>query len=145
MPIIYDGNRPLTIIPAGQPIPALASRRPFQGWDTINTDKSVGNSIYHSLQVKVERRINPGLSILGAYTWSKALTNADTSGNIFYVYNGAVPRRSAKFDWTKPVDGSNPATARAVIVCWELAPTRCINCVLYGSVDCTSTKPARPA
>jgi penicillin amidase len=35
---------------------------------------------------------------------------ADTGGNIFYVYNGAVPRRSVKFDWTKPVDGSNPET-----------------------------------
>jgi acyl-homoserine-lactone acylase len=35
---------------------------------------------------------------------------ADTGGNIYYVYNGAVPRRSTKFDWTKPVDGSNPET-----------------------------------
>ncbi|MBI3652381.1 MAG: penicillin acylase family protein [Acidobacteria bacterium] len=35
---------------------------------------------------------------------------ADSKGNIFYVYNGAVPRRSTKFDWTKPVDGSNPET-----------------------------------
>jgi acyl-homoserine-lactone acylase len=35
---------------------------------------------------------------------------ADTGGNIFYVYNGAVPKRSTQFDWTKPVDGSNPET-----------------------------------
>ena len=35
---------------------------------------------------------------------------ADREGNIFYVYNGAVPRRSTKFDWSKPVDGSNPET-----------------------------------
>jgi penicillin amidase len=35
---------------------------------------------------------------------------ADTGGNIFYVYNGAVPKRSTKFDWTKPVDGSNSET-----------------------------------
>jgi acyl-homoserine-lactone acylase len=35
---------------------------------------------------------------------------ADNRGNIFYVYNGAVPRRSEKFDWSKPVDGSNPET-----------------------------------
>jgi len=35
---------------------------------------------------------------------------ADREGNIFYIYNGAVPRRSTKFDWTKPVDGSNPET-----------------------------------
>lgn len=33
---------------------------------------------------------------------------ADREGNIFYAYNGAVPRRSTKFDWSKPVDGSNP-------------------------------------
>ena len=35
---------------------------------------------------------------------------ADREGNIFFLYNGAVPRRSTKFDWTKPVDGSNPET-----------------------------------
>ncbi len=35
---------------------------------------------------------------------------ADTQGNIYYLYNGAVPRRDPKFDWTKPLDGSNPAT-----------------------------------
>lgn len=35
---------------------------------------------------------------------------ADKDGNIFYVYNGAVPRRSTKFDWSKPVDGSDPET-----------------------------------
>lgn len=35
---------------------------------------------------------------------------ADKAGNIFYVYNAAVPRRSTKFDWSKPVDGSNPET-----------------------------------
>lgn len=34
----------------------------------------------------------------------------DRGGNIFYAYNAAVPRRSTKFDWTKPVDGSNPET-----------------------------------
>lgn len=35
---------------------------------------------------------------------------ADTAGNIYYVYNGSVPKRSTKFDWSKPVDGSNPET-----------------------------------
>jgi len=35
---------------------------------------------------------------------------ADRQGNIFYLYNGAVPRRNPRFDWTKPVDGSDPAT-----------------------------------
>jgi acyl-homoserine lactone acylase PvdQ len=35
---------------------------------------------------------------------------ADRRGNIFYLYNGAVPRRDPRFDWTKPLDGSDPAT-----------------------------------
>ncbi len=35
---------------------------------------------------------------------------ADRDGNIYYVYNGAVPRRSTAFDWSKPVDGSVAAT-----------------------------------
>ncbi len=35
---------------------------------------------------------------------------ADRQGNTFYLYNGAVPRRNPRFDWTKPVDGSDPAT-----------------------------------
>jgi acyl-homoserine-lactone acylase len=35
---------------------------------------------------------------------------ADKNGDTFYLYNGAVPRRDPKFDWKKPLDGSDPAT-----------------------------------
>ncbi|MCG8585775.1 MAG: penicillin acylase family protein [Pirellulales bacterium] len=35
---------------------------------------------------------------------------ADREGNIFYLYNGQVARRDPRFDWSKPVDGSDPAT-----------------------------------
>ncbi|MBO0723917.1 MAG: penicillin acylase family protein, partial [Blastocatellia bacterium] len=35
---------------------------------------------------------------------------ADREGNIWYLYNGAVPRRDPKYDWSKPVDGSDPGT-----------------------------------
>lgn len=35
---------------------------------------------------------------------------ADRQGNTWYLYNGAVPRRNPRFDWSKPVDGSDPAT-----------------------------------
>ncbi len=33
---------------------------------------------------------------------------ADREGNIWYLYNGAVPKRDQKYDWLKPVDGSDP-------------------------------------
>jgi acyl-homoserine-lactone acylase len=35
---------------------------------------------------------------------------ADADGNIAYFHGNFIPRRDPSFDWTKPVDGSNPAT-----------------------------------
>jgi acyl-homoserine-lactone acylase len=35
---------------------------------------------------------------------------ADAEGNIAYFHSNFLPRRDTSFDWTKPVDGSNPAT-----------------------------------
>jgi acyl-homoserine-lactone acylase len=35
---------------------------------------------------------------------------ADADGDIAYFHGNFIPRRDLSFDWTKPVDGSNPAT-----------------------------------
>jgi acyl-homoserine lactone acylase PvdQ len=35
---------------------------------------------------------------------------ADADGDIAYFHGNFIPRRDPAFDWTKPVDGSNPAT-----------------------------------
>ncbi len=35
---------------------------------------------------------------------------ADADGDIAYFHGNFIPRRDTNFDWTKPVDGSNPAT-----------------------------------
>ncbi|MDZ4714217.1 MAG: penicillin acylase family protein [Cytophagales bacterium] len=35
---------------------------------------------------------------------------ADNDGNIAYWHGDFLPRRDPQFDWSKPVDGSNPAT-----------------------------------
>jgi hypothetical protein len=51
--------------------------RPFPQFGNVNV-RAVheGSSIYHALQVKLERRFSHGFSLLGAYTFSKLLTNA---------------------------------------------------------------------
>ncbi len=66
-------------IPAGtaKPNPALANT-----WTWF----SLGDSSYNALQVDVNHRMSHGLSIRGAYTWSKSLDdgdslNATTAGN----------------------------------------------------------------
>jgi acyl-homoserine-lactone acylase len=35
---------------------------------------------------------------------------ADAGGDIAYFHGNFIPRRDTSFDWTRPVDGSNPAT-----------------------------------
>ncbi len=35
---------------------------------------------------------------------------ADADGDIAYFHGNFIPRRDTSFDWTQPVDGSNPAT-----------------------------------
>ena len=35
---------------------------------------------------------------------------ADADGDIAYFHGNYIPRRDTSFDWTKPVDGTNPAT-----------------------------------
>jgi acyl-homoserine-lactone acylase len=35
---------------------------------------------------------------------------ADADGNIAYFHGNFIPRRDPRFDWTQPVDGSDPAT-----------------------------------
>ena len=49
-------------------------------------------------------------------SWSCTPTRPTTrssptpTGNIAYFHSNYIPRRDTSFDWTKPVDGSNPAT-----------------------------------
>ena len=38
------------------------------------------------------------------------LLYADCDGNIWSLYNGSIPRRNPRFDWSQPVDGATSAT-----------------------------------
>ena len=47
---------------------------------------------------------------------------ADADGHIAYFHGNFIPRRDAKFDFTKPVDGSDPATDWHGLLTVEEAP-----------------------
>ena len=47
---------------------------------------------------------------------------ADADGNIAYFHSNFIPRRDPKFDWTKPVDGSDPATDWKGVLSFDETP-----------------------
>jgi acyl-homoserine lactone acylase PvdQ len=47
---------------------------------------------------------------------------ADADGDIAYFHGNYIPKRDTTFDWTKPVDGSNPATEYQGLLSIEETP-----------------------
>jgi outer membrane receptor protein involved in Fe transport len=72
--------------------------RPYPGFASINTYETTGNSIYHSLQGSVVKRLSAGFSIQGSYTWSKLIDNVSTPMNSYEA--SRVERGIASFDRT---------------------------------------------
>jgi len=57
--------------------------RPFpeySGAGGYRASRNIGNSIYHALQIKYEKRFSHGLSMLTHYTISKMISDSDSSG-----------------------------------------------------------------
>ena len=80
-----DLNRPLQVVdPRTAGLASLNARRPNQAFQrAVVGDKAVGNSIYHALQVKVERRMSKGITFLAAYTYSKSISGpSDIGGQV---------------------------------------------------------------
>ena len=65
--------------------------RPFPQYGGIDTDcclENVGQSTYHALLAKVERRFHNGLNLLASYTFSKTITDADSALPTFAQFSG---------------------------------------------------------
>lgn len=69
LPLGYNVNQAL----AGPG--SVASRRPYQGFNDIAQQVSMGYSRYNALEARAERRYSNGLSMLVSYTYSKSLDN----------------------------------------------------------------------
>ncbi|MEW6128196.1 MAG: carboxypeptidase regulatory-like domain-containing protein [Acidobacteriota bacterium] len=71
------------IIPAGTQVtsaltPRLNAVRPYKGYTAINTIQPWFNSNYHSMQFSTEKRFADSSLVRLSYTWSHALTDAQT-------------------------------------------------------------------
>lgn len=117
--------------------------RPFPQYLGINDANSmIGNSTYHALQLKLQKRFSSGLSFLIGYTLSKNLTDVDSTAGYFTTgVQDAYNRRAEKalssidspnqvvasytyelpFGPGRKLVNSNNAVARYVVGGWALS------------------------
>lgn len=61
--------------------------RPYPQYTGVSgSTPNIGNSIYHALQVRMEKRYSHGLTLLGHYTWAKLIDDSSfSSGNVAWL------------------------------------------------------------
>jgi len=67
--------------PAPSTIPFSQARRPYPQFNRIRMIVADGNSIFHSLQARFERRLSHGLSLTTAYTWGHFIDDTNQTIN----------------------------------------------------------------
>jgi hypothetical protein len=73
--------------------------------NAVGLDSAIGRNTYHSLLIRVEKRLSNGLNLLANYTWSKNLEINGTGGSSSFSQNGGT---------TFPVDSWNLKNEKAV-------------------------------
>jgi hypothetical protein len=100
--------------------------RPYQGYGAITYADLTGRSIYHGLQSSLSQSFNRGLTVQISYTFSKVLSDADTS---IYAPDRRLERAAADFDvahnffatvaYQLPFFKNQPGLARTVLGNWQ--------------------------
>jgi hypothetical protein len=89
-------------VETGQNLPPrpgdLQSLRTFPQLGPLFQIQDIGNSIYHSLQIKAEKRFTSRLSLLGSFVWAKSIDNADTQIPGSFESFGAQDERNLRLE-----------------------------------------------
>src|SRR6185369_2643392 len=104
----FAGKLPTTSVLNAATITVGQLLRPYPQFTAVTiVPPTIGNSIYSSLQTKIVKRFKSGGTLLGAYTWSKNISDSDTGfgfletnavGNIQDFYNPRASRSLTSFD-----------------------------------------------
>ncbi|HVX38611.1 MAG TPA: penicillin acylase family protein [Gemmatimonadaceae bacterium] len=80
-------------------------------WVTVSLMNSPINALIQSYSRTKAKSLAEWEKIMELHTNSSNNTLfADKQGNIAYFHSNYIPRRDTSFDWTRPVDGSDPRT-----------------------------------
>lgn len=70
--------------------------RTFPALGPISALETSASSIYHSLQVRLEKRFSAGVSFVNSFTWSKSIDDADIPVSDVYQNAGAQDERNLR-------------------------------------------------
>jgi acyl-homoserine-lactone acylase len=80
-------------------------------WVSVRLMQDPTNALIQSYSRTKARNYKAFVETMELHTNSSNNTIfADAEGNIAYFHSNFIPKRDSRFDWTKPVDGSDPAT-----------------------------------
>ena len=80
-------------------------------WVTVRMMQEPVKALTQSYSRTKSKNLGEFLKIMELHTNSSNNTLfADAEGNIAYLHANFIPRRDPNFDWSRPVDGSDPAT-----------------------------------
>jgi len=79
-------------------------------WVSVSLMENPQDALTQSYQRTKAANLDEFLETMELHTNSSNNTVfADAEGNIAYLHSNFVPRRDARFDWTEPVEGTDPA------------------------------------
>ncbi len=154
-------------VETGQDLPPrpgnLQSLRTFPDLGTLYQIQNIGNSIFHSLQVKAEKRFTGRVSFLGSFVWGKSIDDADSEIPGSYESFGAQDERNLRlerglsfFDVRRRLSGGfvysipNAPALRPLLKDWQLTGDLTfqdgtpLNPVYYSTDFANSGTPNRP-
>jgi hypothetical protein len=111
---------------------AIQPRRPYLEFGSITWNEQAASSIYHAFQAKLERRFQDGVTLLGAFTWSKAIDDSSESSQGRNPFINRYDRGLSSFDvpfnltlssiYEMPFfSRSGSAVARSLLSGWTIA------------------------
>ena len=92
-------------------------------WVSVRLMEEPLKALTQSYQRTKARSLDEYKKVMALHTNSSNNTlYADAGGNIAYFHSNFIPKRDASFDWTRPVDGTNPATEWNGVLSFDESP-----------------------
>jgi hypothetical protein len=93
----------------------------FNGANVATSEPPIGDSSYHALQMKWDKRFSQGFSVLAHYTWSKMIDNGShASGNVSWLGGSTSIQNIWDLESERSISAHDVAHRLALSGVWQL-------------------------